>query len=81
MGGRVQREGGGRGVAGKLNDSSTCRRSLETRKYVLSGRTCKIVWRAFARHTRLYIRYFMFVRRAFARHTRLYIGYFRFVHA
>ena len=78
MGGRVKREGGGRGVAGKLNYSSTCRTSLENSE-VRSGRTCEIVRRAFARHTRLYIRYHMFVRRAFARHTRLYIRYHMFV--
>ena len=78
VGGRVQREGGGRSVAGKLNDSSTCRRSLEDRE-VRSGRTCKIVRRAFDRQTRLYIWYYMFVRRAFARHTRLHIWYYMFV--
>ena len=53
----VQREENvGRGIAGKLNDSSTCRRSLGNSDVRL-GKTC----RAFARHTRLYIRYFRFV--------------------
>ena len=42
VGGRVQREGGGRGVAVKLNDSWTCRRSLEA-KEVRSGMAYKTI--------------------------------------